>query len=81
MTAVKRLEPHDELPESGRFVLVMRRFGEDAPDTAITEIIVADDNRPSEMIVALRPDGNSMHFDEAVATGVAFAEERGLSVV
>ena len=48
---------------------------------AITEIIVADDNPPPEVRVALRPDGNSMHFDEAVATAVALAEERGVSVV
>ena len=34
MTEVHRLEPHDELPENGRFVLVMRRFGEDAPDSS-----------------------------------------------
>jgi hypothetical protein len=81
MTEVHRLEPHDELPENGRFALVMRRFGEDAPDIAITEIIVADADPPPEVTVALRPDGNSMHFDEAVAAAVALAEERGLSVV
>jgi hypothetical protein len=81
MTEVHLLEPHDELPENGRFVLVMRRFGEDAPDIAITEMIVADGDSPPEVTVALRPDGNSMHFDEAVATAVAMAEERGLSAV
>jgi hypothetical protein len=46
MTEVHRLEPHDELLENGCFVLVMRRFGEDAPDIAITEFIVADDDPP-----------------------------------
>jgi hypothetical protein len=81
MTEVHHLEPHDELPEDGRFVLVMRRFGEDAPTIALTEIIVVDDDPPPEVTVALRPDGNSMHFDEAVAAAVALAEERGLSVV
>jgi hypothetical protein len=80
MTEVHRLEPHDELPENGRFVLVMRGFG-GAPDIAITEIIVADDDPPLEVKVALRPDGNSMHFDEAVAAAVALAEERALSFV
>jgi hypothetical protein len=39
-------EPHDELLENGCFVLVMRRFGEDAPDIAITEFIAADDDPP-----------------------------------
>jgi hypothetical protein len=81
MTEVHQLEPHDELPEDGRFVLVMRRFGEDAPTIALTEIIVVDDDPPPEVTVALRPDGNSMHFDEAVAAAVALAEERGVSVV
>jgi hypothetical protein len=35
----------------------MRRFGEDAPDIAITEMIVADGDSPPEVTVALRPDG------------------------
>src|SRR4051794_19710935 len=81
MTEVQQLEPHDALPESGPYVLVLRRFGEDAPDIAITEIIVADDDPPPELTVALRPDGNTMHFDEAVASAVAQAEERGISIV
>jgi len=59
----------------------MRRFGGDAPDIAITEIIVADDDPPPEVTVALRPDGSSMHFEEAIATAVAMAEERGVSAV
>jgi hypothetical protein len=62
MPKVHLLQPHDAVPESGRFVLVLRRFAEDAPDVAITEIIVSDDAKPSEMSLALRADGTSMGF-------------------
>jgi len=81
MAEVQQLEPHDALPESGPYVLVLRRFGEDAPRVAITEIIVADDDPPPELTVALRPEGSSMHFDEAVAAAVAQAEEKGIPAV
>jgi hypothetical protein len=78
MPQVHRLQPHDAVPESGRFILVLRRFGEDAPAVAITEFIVADGVEPPEMAPAMRSDGNGMDFDEAVAAAAAQAEYRGI---
>jgi phage baseplate assembly protein gpV len=81
MPKVHLLQPHDAVPESGRFVLVLRRLGEDAPDVVITEIILSENTEPPEMSVALRPDGTSMDFDEAVAAATAEAERRGIPAV
>ena len=41
MTEIRRLEPHAPVPESGRFVLVIRRFGEDDPSATLTEVMRA----------------------------------------
>ena len=77
MTKAQRLEPHDPLPETGRYMLVLRRFGEDDPQVAITEIIMANGKDPPELTVAVRPDGTPMPFEEAIGVAERRAETEG----
>lgn len=81
MPEVRRLEPHDPIPESGRYILAIRRFGEDDPQVAIAEIVVVDgENRP-ELTVAVRPDGSPMLLDEAIRIAAERAEHLGCPIV
>lgn len=72
-----RLQPHDPLPDSGRYMLVLRRFGEDDPLAAITEIIRADGKDPPELTVAVHPDGTPMPFEKAIGVALKQAESQG----
>ena len=81
MTEVQRLQPHDPLPETGRYMLVLRRFGEDDPQAAITEIIMADGEGAPELTVAVRPDGTAMPFEEAIGVAQRQAQSEGCPTV
>lgn len=81
MPKVQRLQPHDPLPESGRYMLVLRRFGEDDPQVAVTEIITANGQDPPELSVAVRPDGTPMPFEEAIGVAESRAESDGCPTV
>lgn len=81
MTELRMLQPHDPVPEGGRYMLVLRRFGEDSPRTAITEIITADGRDPPEISVALLPNAQPMDFRQAVQQARAEAERSGFGVI
>jgi hypothetical protein len=81
MPKVQRLQPHDPLPDAGRYMLVLRRFGEDDPQVAVTEIIMADGKDPPELTVAVRPDGTPMAFQEAIGVAEKRAEREGCPAV
>lgn len=81
MAELRRLQPHDPVPEGGRYMLVLRRFGEDAPDVTLTEIIVADGDDPPELIPALTPQGAPMDFGQAVRHAQAEADRRGYGLL
>jgi hypothetical protein len=81
MTKVRRLHPHDPLPDSGRYMLVLRRFGEDDPQVAVTEIIMADGKDPPELTLAVRPDGTPVPFEEAIGVAVSRADNAGCPMV
>lgn len=81
MTELRVLQPHDPVPEGGRYMLVLRRFGEDSPGTAITEIITADGRDPPEVSVALLPNAEPMDFRRAVQQAKVDADRRGFGVV
>lgn len=81
MTELRVLQPHDPVPEGGRYMLVLRRFGEDSPRTAITEIITADGRDPPEVSVALLPNAEPMDFRRAVQQAKAEAERRDFGVL
>jgi hypothetical protein len=80
MPDIRRLQPHDPLPEVGRNIIVMRRLGEDAPSMAVTEIILTDGPKQS-VTAAVNPDGTEMEFEEAVRLAVSQAKDREYNVV
>jgi hypothetical protein len=80
MPNIRRLQPHDPLPEVGRNIIVMRRLGEDAPNMAVTEIIFSDGPRQSAT-AAVHPDGTAMAFEDAVRHAVDEADRRGYKTV
>lgn len=66
MAELRRLAPHDPLPEHGRYMLVLRRFGEDDPRFTVTEVIVSEGGAPRRLEVPLRADGTPVSFEEAI---------------
>jgi hypothetical protein len=81
MTELRRLSPHDPVPDEGSYMLVLRRFGEDAPRVAVVELITAAENESPQLTVLVRPDGTPMGFEEAVEAALARAERDGFAVV
>ena len=81
MAEVRRLAPHDPVPEGGRYMLVLRRFGEDAPDVALTEIIMADGADPPVLRPALDTKGAPVAFETAVKRAAAEADRQGYGLV
>ncbi len=77
MTDIIRLEPHDPLPETKPFALVIRRFGEDDPRAVVTEIDFMGAH--PAMSVAAAPDGTPLAWEDAVQGARREAEERGFA--
>ena len=65
MTDIIRLDPHDPLPETSPFALIIRRFGEDDPNAIVTEIDFMD-SHPTVTVQAGK-DGVPMEWEDAVA--------------
>ena len=82
MTAVRRLNPHDPLPDDlGRHVLVLHRFDEDEPRRTVVELSLVTAPGRVEATRPSRPDGKPMSFEEAVEAGKRVAASEGLDVV
>ena len=81
MAELRRLQPHDPVPEGGRYLLVLRRFGEDEPGVVVTEIIEADGKNPPALIPAVRSDGKVMELDEAIGIAQSEAERRRYGLI
>lgn len=82
MTEVRRLDPHDPLPEGrAHRVLVLRRFDEDEPLKVVTEISLTGAPGQSEVAVPRQPNGDAMSLDDAIVAAQTVAESEGLSVV
>jgi hypothetical protein len=81
MAEVRRLAPHDPVPEGGRYMLVLRRFGEDAPDVALTEIVMADGSEPPVLRAALDAKGVPLDFETTVRRAAAEADRQGYALV
>lgn len=81
MADIRRLAPHDPVPEGGRYMLVLRRFGEDAPDVALTEIIMADGRDLPVLRPALDTKGVPLDFEVAVKRAAAEADRQGYGLV
>ena len=81
MPEIRRLAPHDPVPETGRYLIVMRRFAEDAPRTTITELIASDGQNAPVLSVPTDADGTPLDFEAAVRAAHAQAERDGLPAV
>ena len=79
---IRRLDPHDPLPEgrAGR-VIVLRRFDEDDPRKIVTEITLTGRPGRSEAVQPVRDDGTAMSLDEAVSAARRVAESEGIGEV
>jgi hypothetical protein len=78
MPAIRRLAPHDPVPETGRYLIVMRRFAEDAPRTTVTELIASDGHNAPVLTVPTDAGGTPLDFEAAVRAAAAQAERDGL---
>jgi hypothetical protein len=78
---IRRLEPHDPLPERGPFVLVLRRFGEDDPRAVVTEIILDDGVGLPKASVPAASGSRPADFKEALRQAVTLAEIHGIAIV
>ena len=76
MVEVRRLDPHDPLPEGRRNVVVMHRLDEDDPRHTHTEIVLT--GTPGETVRPMRPDGKPMSLDEAIKAAQDVARSEGL---
>ncbi len=82
MIEIRRLDPHDPLPEGRQHrVIVLRRFDEDDPRRAITEITLTGAPGRSEVARPMRADGTPMSLDDAVAAAQKVAETEGIHEV
>ncbi|MBV8093359.1 MAG: hypothetical protein JOY71_15390 [Acetobacteraceae bacterium] len=82
MAEVRRLYPHDPLPDDRvPHMLVLRRFAEDGPAMTRTEISTIRGPGRVETSLGLYPDGREMDFESAVALAKNLAESAGISAV
>ncbi len=79
MVEIRRLDPHDPLPEGRRNVVVMHRLDEDDPRHTHTEIVLT--GTPGETVRPMRPDGKPMSLDEAIKAAQGVARSEGLHQV
>ncbi len=80
MTDIVRLAPHDPIPTGpGRHVVVLHRFDEDEPKKTVVSITLT--GHPDQTTHPMRPDGQAMDVDEAIAAAIKVAESEKLSRV
>ena len=81
MAEIRRLNPHDPMPEGGHAVVVMRRFDEDNPHKTVVEVTLTHRHGLPERTHPARPDGSAMSLDEAVEAARLVADEAGIEAV
>ncbi len=82
MIEVRRLDPHDPLPEGrGHRVIVLRRFDEDDPRQIVTEITLTGAPGRSEVVRPRHASGSPMSLDEAIVAARKVAETEGIKQV
>jgi hypothetical protein len=80
MPEIRRLDPHDPLPEGhGKHLVVLRRFQEDEPGRTVVEIVGERGGMGAHP--SIHPDGRPMDLEEAVEAASRMAEARGLKLV
>lgn len=78
MTEIRKLDPHDPVPDGGRHVVLLRRFEEDDPRRIVLELVVAHGRAPPETRRAVHADGTPMKVGEAVQLARTIASEEKL---
>ncbi len=84
MVEIRRLDPHDSLPEGqGHRVVVLRRFDEDDPRRTVTEITLTSAPGRPEVARPMQADGTAMPLEDVVAAArrVAETETEGIHEV
>lgn len=82
MVQIRRLDPHDPLPEGrGHRVIVLRRFDEDDPRRTVTEITLTGAPGRSEVARPTHADGSPMSLDEVISAAKRVAETEGIREV
>jgi len=81
MTKARHLEPHDPVPDSGRYLLVMQRFAEDAPRVVLTELIIGESGYPPQLTIPVDAGGTPLSFKDAIAAAEAQADSEGFERV
>jgi len=80
MTDIRRLEPHDPLPE-GHSVVLVRRFAEDDPAGTMLELLVTGRDRREHAEIPVDGDGAPLGLDAAIEEGARRAASEGLSTL
>lgn len=81
MAEIRKLAPHDPLPDPGRHVVLLRRFEEDDPRQVMLELVVSRGGRAEETRRALHEDGRPMSVAEALRLARTIADDEGLGTV
>jgi hypothetical protein len=81
MVRIRKLQPHDPLPDRGRHVVLLRRFEEDDPRRIVLEMVISHGAGRAETRQALHPDGRPMSVSEALTAARALADAEKLEPV
>jgi hypothetical protein len=82
MGEIRRLDPHDPLPDGpGKHLVVLRRFEEDDPGRRLVEIILSSRPGGVERTRPMRPDGKPMNLKEAVESAREVARTESLDLI
>ena len=82
MAAIRRLDPHDPLPDGpARRVVVLRRFDEDEPGRIVTDISLHGTSGLPEVARPAGPGGQPLSLDDVVAAAVKVADSEGIATV
>lgn len=82
MIEIRRLDPHDPLPEGrAHRVIVLRRFDEDDPRRVVTEITLTGAPGRSEVARPTHSNGAPMSLDEVIDAAQHVAATEGIHEV
>ena len=81
MAATRKLDPHDPIPETGRHVVLLRRFEEDDPRRVMLELLVSRGHDAPELTQPVRADGTAMGVREALQLARDIADREQLPTV
>ena len=81
MAEIRRLNPHDPMPEGGHSVVVLRRFDEDDPHKTVVEVTLTHRHGLPERTRPARPNGSAMDLEDAIEAAMRVADAAGIDTV